>query len=590
MFADQQADTSKAFSAFVLQHVGPQEFQVSRRNSNAVAPSALNTQAQIYPEEAAILVSQAKKLEADLSQQTPSKASPLVEPDFEPSPGLHRSLHTPLLQGSVEERPRTTGPCKQKGRLCLRASALLLIWGVAAVLGLAVSCMAQALYGLRAASTTPQSPFDFTLRLAVAPDKCLGSTATQHVVLQACSARASQQFLLLKDGTIRTKSDQRLCITSTHANKLALTLCSESEAQVFEVQPSGKLALKAKPSECVNLLQGDFAAGIVGMYTCSGDLNEVFVYGGGHFLVPILEQELRQVRSLPPLTAGNAGLLLQDLKAICGLSVFAFALSTVLLMATCPNCKHKLLHCLALGFIACMIVLVCCCLFSAKTTIQRADRITEKAKLVASEQTADLDFTLRMTKATHLCLGVWSLQDNAKVGLQQCKANATQQFILKEDGTIRTKTVDGLCITVEPKPNKVTLSPCSAGKSRNQVFSKHAEGQGWLQLHALPSMCLNLLGGDEKAGDIGLYECGHDLNEVFVYSGGNVAISGLALQVHQVRSVLQQEGSHPLENDFAAIFAMGGVGCFLLLAVPSLLLLSCSAKQTSTEVVQNNLP
>jgi len=93
---------------------------------------------------------------------------------------------------------------------------------------------------------------------------------------------------------------------------------------------------------------------------------------------------------------------------------------------------------------------------------------------------------------------------------------------------------------------------------------------------------LNLLGGDEKAGDIGLYKCGSDLNEVFVYSGGNVAISGLALRIHKVRMLLQQ-ASHHLEGSFMRTLALGDKACVLILALGGLmlLLLAGSAGPTS---------
>jgi len=558
---------------------------VKEVGQHANAPEASAEQARTYAKTTSLtLPVSSRQVPYTKEKKLPRSDGAVKEPDIEPSPHhalvtkVHPrgTLHRPLLQDPEVKGPYSMGSSRQREWACFCVLILSPIWAAAAVLAITVSSMAPALHALRAATNAGlESPLDFTLRLAVAPDKCLGSTAIRPqslVVLQTCSAKQSQQFLLLKDGTIRSRFDDRFCVTSTPANKLALTLCSQSNLQVFDVRPDGKLALKAKPSECLNLLQGDFAAGVVGMYACGGDLNEVFVYGGGHFLVPILEHELRAVSSFP-LNAVHAGPLQQNVNAICGLSVIAFMLSTFFLMKSHPKRQHMLLHCLALGFIACMIILMCSSLLLARTATQEAGRVAEKAKTVASAQTADLDFTLRMTKATQLCLGAESLEDNAKVGLQQCKASTAQQFILKEDGTIRTKTVDGLCITVEPKLNMVALSPCSADESRHQIFSKRAEGQGWLQLHALPSMCLNLLGGDEKAGNIGLYKCGRDLNEVFVYSGGNVAISGLAFQVHQVRQLLRQ-GSHPLDNDFAGIFTLGGAACFLLLAVPSLVLLA----------------
>jgi len=235
---------------------------------------------------------------------------------------------------------------------------------------------------------------------------------------------------------------------------------------------------------------------------------------------------------------------------------------------------------MVLGVVAGVIFLICSSLLSATHALQESERLTESAKAVASAQTADLDFTLRMTKSTDLCLGAGSLEDKSKVSLQQCKAGAGQQFLLQDDGTIRAKQADELCMTVEQESKKIVLSQCDARKSRLQTFSKQAESDGWLQLQASPSMCLNLLGGDETAGDIGLWKCGSDLNEVFVYSGGNVGISGMALRVHNVR-LLMKQASHHLEGGFVHILALGGGACFLLLAVPSLMLLAGSAGPTS---------
>ena len=156
-----------------------------------------------------------------------------------------------------------------------------------------------------AITARPPMSLDFTLRLAHTGNRCLGVVdvkAQSPVALQACSASGAQQFLLLNDGTIRSRSDDALCITSVPGNKLVLSRCAQSQMQVFDVQQSGKLALKAKPSECLNLLRGDFEAGVMGLYHCGGDLNEVFVYGGGHFLSPVLERELSKVSMIAPVT------------------------------------------------------------------------------------------------------------------------------------------------------------------------------------------------------------------------------------------------------------------------------------------------
>jgi len=269
-----------------------------------------------------------------------------------------------------------------------------------------------------------------------------------------------------------------------------------------------------------------------------------------------------------------------DLEAVCCFTLSMLILSALLMMAASPKRRYQCLDVMVLGFVACVILVICSCLLSAKNAMHKSERLTDNATAVASAQTADLDFTLRMTKATDFCLGAGSLEDKSKVSLQQCKASQVQQFILPDDGTIRSKLADELCVTVEEESKKAVLSQCDASKLRMQTFSKQAESHGWLQLQASPLMCLNLLGGDEKAGDVGLYKCGSDLNEVFVYSGGNVAVSGLALQVHKLRLLLQQ-ASHHLEGGFTHILALGGMACFLLLAVPSLMLLAGSAAPTS---------
>merc|ERR1719362_2585223 len=169
-----------------------------------------------------------------------------------------------------------------------------------------------------------------------------------------------------------------------------------------------------------------------------------------------------------------------------------FVVSTLLTMAACPKRHYRCLHVMVLGSIAGLIFLICSSLLCATHAMQESERLTDSAKSVASAKSADLDYTLRMTKSTDLCLGAESLEDKSKVNLQQCKASAVQQFILQDDGTIRAKHADEFCVTVE-QPNNVALSPCDDRKWRLQAFSKQAESQGWIQLQASPSMCLNLL-------------------------------------------------------------------------------------------------
>jgi len=474
-----------------------------------------------------------------------------------------KSLGMPLLEGT-----KTPSLSSYTTKACFHALAVLLLWAAAALLGITVVSTVQAMRGMHAATAAgPRTSHDFTLRLARTGNRCLGVADVKgqsQVVLQACSASGAQQFLLLNDGTIRSRSNDRLCITSVPESKLVLSMCAQSQMQVFDVRRSGRLALKANPSECLN---GNVEDGVVGLYGCTGDLKEVFVYGGGLFHVLVLEHELSKISTIAPVST-DPDQMLENLKLVCWFTLIMFVLSALLIMAACPRRRYRCLYAMVLGSIAGVIFLICSSLLSATHAMQESERLTDNAKSVASAKTADLDFTLRMAKSTDLCLGAESLKDTSTVSLQQCEASAVQQFLIEDDGTIRAKHADELCVTFEQQSNTVALSPCSESKSRLQAFSKQAGSHGWLQLQASPSMCLNLLGGDETADPIGLYQCGDDLNEVFVYSGGNVAIAGSALQVHKVRQLLKQ-ASHHLEGDFARILALGFAACFLLLAVLS---------------------
>jgi len=499
------------------------------------------------------------------------------------STNVHESLGTPLLQDTKTPGLQSPALSSHTTRACFRALAVLLPWAAAALLGVNVASAAQAVRAMHAATVArPQTLPDFSLRLARIGDRCLGVVgvkAQSQVLLQACSASGAQQFLLLNDGTIRSRSDDNLCMTSVPGDKLVLAMCEQSQMQVFDVQPSGKLVLKAKPSECLNLLYGDVEAGVVGLNGCNGDLNEVFVYGGGPFLSPVLERELSKASTIAPVNT-DPDQMQDNVKLACWFTLSMSVLSVLLIMAACPKRRYRCLYVMVLGSVAVVIYLLCSSLLSATQALQESERIADSAKSVASAQAADGDFTLRMTKSTEHCLGTESLKDKSKVGLYPCKASTVQQFLLKDDGTIRAKHADKFCMTVEQPSNNIALSPCDESKSHSQAFNKQAASHGWLQPQASPSMCLNLLGGDVTDGEIGLWNCADDLNEVFVYSGGNVAISGLALQVHKVRLLLKQ-ASHHLEGDFVRILAPGGIACFLLLAVPSLVLLAGSAGPTS---------
>jgi len=111
---------------------------------------------------------------------------------------------------------------------------------------------------------------------------------------------------------------------------------------------------------------------------------------------------------------------------------------------------------------------------------------------------------------------------------------------------------------------------------------------------------MNLLGGDVANGNLGVSACGKDVNQVFVYSGGNAGIAELALHLYDAHKALTKalhgldgfalhlydagkalaKALHGLDGfPAAAVFArqpaamQQGAACALLVAVPSILLL-----------------
>merc|ERR1712218_456078 len=150
-----------------------------------------------------------------------------------------------------------------------------------------------------------------------------------------------------------------------------------------------------------------------------------------------------------------------------------------------------------------------------------------------------VDFTLRLSEKIGFCISSASgLHNHAIVTLQHYHAAGSQQFTLEMDGTVRSKQRRDLCLTETVASSQWQLQTCSASSAGRQVFSAEAQSHGWLQLQATPDMCMNLLGGNVARGDLGVYACGQDINEVFVYSGGNAGIAELALHLNDAQRAL----------------------------------------------------
>jgi len=478
-----------------------------------------------------------------------------------------KSLHVPLLLGDLaavkqqeqkeQQQPRLQQQQRSRrfGRwTCVHLSAPVPLWLFAAFLGwVTASAICMLLHLHSVAALRNENPFDFTLRLAVAADRCIGVgdiiglNGGFKVELEQCMGTWDQQYLAKPDGTIRFKENNDLCLTMSSklpSKQIIMRKCADgsSHEQAFDVLPNGRIALRAKRELCMNLLHGDVARGVLGMHECDNGFNEVFVYGGAHFLVPLLLHQWHQVQTLYEEVAKTLRLGIWVLPSCAVAGIVAFALSRRLLKAsgTSHGCCLRSIHGLAMVCVAAGIFLQ----FTVVTCIAM---VTWKAQQnlngtnITTAATPRVDFTLRLGGKIGFCIGAADgLHDQAGVTLQHCHAGGQQQFVLQTDGTVRSKHRNDLCLTKAIGSSQWQLQTCSASSAGRQVFSAEAQSHGWLQLQAMPDKCMSLLGGDTAKGNLGVHACARDINEVFVYSGGNAGIAELALHLNDALMALTE--------------------------------------------------
>jgi F0F1-type ATP synthase assembly protein I len=328
------------------------------------------------------------------------------------------------------------------------------------------------------------------------------------------------------------------------------------------------------------------------MHECGKDFNEVFLYGGGHFLVPLLLREFHQVQKLDAELANTVGLGIWVLPSCVFAGIVAFALSRRLLKAsgTSHGCCLQSIHGLALLCVAVAIFFQLSIVTCIGIVTWVAQQFLDGQNVTTAAVTPHVDYTLRFAQKIDFCIGAANgLHDNASVTLQHCHTGGLQQFILQTDGTIRSKRRDDLCVTKVADSSQWQLQTCSTNSSDRQIFNAAAQSHGWLELQAMPDMCMSLL----AKGALGVQACSRDVNEVFVYSGGNAGIAELALHLNDavqaltkalqvldgfpvavkaLTKALQVSDSFPIVAMQPAARAQGAAWA-LLVAVPSILLL-----------------
>jgi len=506
-------------------------------------------------------------------------------------------LQAPLLsaEAAAQQQMQRKQPKQRKQRpkrfgrwTCMHLLAPVPLWLFAALLGWVTAsaiCMVLRLHSV--AALRPEKSFDFTLRLAVATNRCIGIgkgigfDAGYEVALKPCTGSWDEQFLVKPDGTIRCKGSADLCLTMSSQlpmKQITMRSCADgsSQEQRFDVLPNGRIASHAQRELCMNLLQGDLARGLLGMYKCGKDFNEVFVYGGEHFLFPSLLRQWDHVQRLDAELANTLGLGIWVVPSCVVAGIVAFALSSRLLKASGTSHGYccRSIHGLAFLCVAAAIFLQ----FAVITCIGMVSWVAQQflnGTNVTIAATPHVDYTLRLAEKIDFCIGAASLHDKASVTMQHCHASGLQQFILQTDGTVRSKQRNDLCLTEVAHSSQWQLQTCSASSAERQVFSAAAQSHGWLQLQAFPDMCMDFLGGDLASGYLGVHACDKDISEVFVYSRGNAGIAELALHLKHVLKALTNALKVLDGFPVAALQpAAGGQGVAwaLLVAVPSLLL------------------
>mmetsp|Transcript_85648 Transcript_85648/g.164881 ORF Transcript_85648/g.164881 Transcript_85648/m.164881 type:complete len:595 (+) Transcript_85648:72-1856(+) len=505
-------------------------------------------------------------------------------------------LQAPLLsaEAAAQQQMQRKQPKQRKQRpkrfgrwTCMHLLAPVPLWLFAALLGWVTAsaiCMVLRLHSV--AALRPEKSFDFTLRLAVATNRCIGIgkgigfDAGYEVALKPCTGSWDEQFLVKPDGTIRFKDNNDLCLTMSrkHIGKqMIMTNCADGSPheKAFDVLPNGRIALHAQRDLCMNLLQGNLARGLLGMHECGKDFNEVFLYGGGHFLVPLLLREFHQVQKLDAELANTVGLGIWVLPSCVFAGIVAFALSRRLLKAsgTSHGCCLQSIHGLALLCVAVAIFFQLSIVTCIGIVTWVAQQFLDGQNVTTAAVTPHVDYTLRFAQKIDFCIGAANgLHDNASVTLQHCHTGGLQQFSLQTDGTIRSKRRDDLCVTKVADSSQWQLQTCSTNSSDRQIFNAAAQSHGWLELQAMPDMCMSLL----AKGALGVQACSRDVNEVFVYSGGNAGIAELALHlndaVQALTKALQVSDGFPIVAMQPGARAQGAAWA-LLVAVPSILLL-----------------
>jgi hypothetical protein len=485
-------------------------------------------------------------MEAQPPTATPAKAEVAARSPAPPSSA--KDLKAPLLSSEAATKPKAisktprseaTASCFIKlGRLC--SLVLILISVASSALAFSAYTPIQLIQKRLVGGWIGQ--IDYSLRLTIDPSYCIAATDSSspfEVRLRKCQYLSTDQkrLELMEDGTIRLKADMSFCLSVVSSGEITFGKCSGIPEQLWVFRPGGRFQLQNSGSDqllCMNVLGNDLPLGKLGLYGCELDSNEVFAYGGGHFLVPELLRDL-------DFTFEHLETLVVDWqiwKIMWRACIVASCF--VLLKVFCSWDKGSKNFAKLLDVVA--VLCICMVLQSESESLGKLKPATAEFKQGQDlSSLTGLDYSFRMSTHPLKCITTQSETPSAHLTMEECTGNRSQQFLFKNaDGkqTIHLKSKPELCVGIDD----TGVAGARAVLNRAcQPFAASFGSGGGLQL-AGTSLCINLWNGDAKAGKLGYFECAHDINEVFVYSQGNPTVARLLHHLHGISEWITNSG------------------------------------------------
>lgn len=185
------------------------------------------------------------------------------------------------------------------------------------------------------------------------------------------------------------------------------------------------------------------------------------------------------------------------------------------------------------------------CFLALQRLAHSSAKVEGAFNAASASAVVEFDYSLRLTSEPNRCVVVDKLKEGSKLILRDCHVDLQHQFLFLEDGSVRPRADQALCIG-----DDATLVACATALSERRSFSFGVSGtvRKWTKS---PSrlMCLTSHGMQEN---LTFAVCASEMQQRFFYGNGEElqpGIQGLAWQLGQEQQALQSEveGSWPVE-------------------------------------------